>query len=201
MSGDGEIWLDDQDLPLRLTLHVAYPEEANGDRVSADIQTDFSGYPAAAATQRAGAWLAGALHLPRTSGEWQQAAYHSGLALGVVGLVILLITAATSRKLYVAVAVAVIVSTVVTPLLQSHRVAAFSANVAAQRAAQEAEQAEAGRRARNSAANAYRRLDGQRRPAGRSGRRAVPRSTGRLARRAAGDIRHPPPHRAGACAG
>ncbi|MBN1876488.1 MAG: thrombospondin type 3 repeat-containing protein, partial [Anaerolineae bacterium] len=143
MSGEGEIWLDSQDLPLRLTVHVAYPEAADGDRVSADIQTDFSGYPEAAAANRAGAWLAGTLHLPRTSSEWRQTAQHSGMALGVLGLVILLITAATSRKLYIAVAAVVIVSTVISPVLQSQQVAAFSENAAAQHAAQEQEQAKA----------------------------------------------------------
>ncbi|HNT76588.1 MAG TPA: hypothetical protein PKH77_16370, partial [Anaerolineae bacterium] len=143
MSGEGELWLDSQDLPLRLTLHVTYPEEANGDRVSADIRTDFSGYPEAAAANRAGAWLAGTLHLPRTSGEWQQTAHRGGMALGVLGLVVLLITAANSRKLYIAVAVLVIVSTVVTPLLQSQQVAAFSEKASAERTAQEQEQAEA----------------------------------------------------------
>jgi hypothetical protein len=40
-SGQGEVWLDEHGLPLRLIVHLAYPEEKNGERVEADIKTDF----------------------------------------------------------------------------------------------------------------------------------------------------------------
>ncbi|MBC8448043.1 MAG: hypothetical protein H8D78_09850, partial [Chloroflexi bacterium] len=40
-TGHGEIWLDDRGLPLRLIIHLAYPQQDNGERVEADIKTDF----------------------------------------------------------------------------------------------------------------------------------------------------------------
>ena len=40
-TGQGEVWIDEHGLPLRLIVHLAYPEEKNGERVEADITTDF----------------------------------------------------------------------------------------------------------------------------------------------------------------
>ena len=48
MTGQGEVWVDARGLPLRLAVHLVYPEDQRGQRVEADIKTDFSGYPAAA---------------------------------------------------------------------------------------------------------------------------------------------------------
>ena len=31
--------------PLRLAMHLAFPEQRNGSHLEADIQTDFSGFP------------------------------------------------------------------------------------------------------------------------------------------------------------
>jgi len=44
-TGEGEVWIDDRGLPLRLTLRIAYPEEESGERAESQIQTDFSGFP------------------------------------------------------------------------------------------------------------------------------------------------------------
>ncbi len=44
-TGNGEVWIDNDGLPLRLTMHIEYPQQANGERVETDIQTDFSNFP------------------------------------------------------------------------------------------------------------------------------------------------------------
>ncbi|MEJ5309992.1 MAG: LamG-like jellyroll fold domain-containing protein [Anaerolineae bacterium] len=148
VTGQGQIWIDDDGLPLRLSVHVQYPPEENGDRVEAQIQTDFSGFD----RQRlmaSSTWaerLAGVLRLPRT---WEgqgitlslrRAASQMGLFLGCIGLVAVLITHSRLKKAYTVLSLSVIVSMIVTPLLQSHQVAAFAERQAARQAALEQEQ-------------------------------------------------------------
>ncbi len=42
LSGEGELWIDGDGLPLRLIVHVVFPEQRSGERVEADIKTDFA---------------------------------------------------------------------------------------------------------------------------------------------------------------
>ncbi len=140
-TGEGQIWIDDDGLPLRLVVHTVFPPQENGDVVEAQIQTDFSGFDrgrllASSPWER----LAGALGLPRTLERWQHVASQFALFLGCIGLVALLITQSRSKKVYTILALSVIVSTIVTPLLQSHQVVAFSERQAARQAALEQEQ-------------------------------------------------------------
>ncbi len=142
VTGQGQIWIDDDGLPLRLTVHVKYPPEENGDQVEAQIQTDFSGFD----RQRLAAsrpWterVIGALGLPRTPENWQRAGWQAGVMLGCVGLVLVLVTGGRSKKVYAVLVVTLILSMVVAPLLQSHQAAAFMDRQAARQAALEQEQ-------------------------------------------------------------
>jgi len=42
--GQGEVWIDEAGLPLRLRVHLEYPQDPNGERIAADIKTDFSDF-------------------------------------------------------------------------------------------------------------------------------------------------------------
>ncbi len=59
MSGDGELWVRSDGLPLRQTINARFPSE-NDYAVEAQINVDFSGYPATAASfaswHNASAW-------------------------------------------------------------------------------------------------------------------------------------------------
>jgi hypothetical protein len=46
LTGEGEVWLDEQGLPLRLQLQLRYPPAANGAWSEAEVRSDFSGFPA-----------------------------------------------------------------------------------------------------------------------------------------------------------
>ena len=77
-TGEGELWVDTRGLPLRLTMHLAYPEDDDGERVEADITTDFSAFPERYATTSGGSWLPTAVRsltagLPRTESEVREA--------------------------------------------------------------------------------------------------------------------------------
>jgi len=155
LTGQGEVWLDERGLPLRLALHLVYPPEANGSHSEADLQSDFSRFPeplAAAPSFTAGpiAWASApfrsAIDNPRSvvddlaaTGRWV-VAWTCTLAL-----VALILVCRRSRKMYVAVAVAVILAMTVMPLLKTGRVAAFMEEQAARQAARGEEAAAAAR--------------------------------------------------------
>ncbi len=145
MTGQGEVWIDSNGLPLRLTVHLDYPEQRNGERIEADIKTDFRFSIAdfrltASSENDQSAIRSGLLHTPH---NWHRAGRQTALAAAFLGLVFLLITCRRSRKVYTATVVAVLLSMIVTPLLQSHQVHAFSQRLAARRAEQEQRQKEA----------------------------------------------------------
>ncbi len=132
-TGNGELWVDGRGLPLRLAMHLAFPEQSDGSHVEADVQTEFSGYPEEAVATapeldsdpvaRAAAVLG--LDEPSLPGRAAQAAGQAGVVACAVGAMVLLAIYRRSRRMYVVAAVAVILSMVVVPLLQSEQVAAF----------------------------------------------------------------------------
>jgi len=141
VTGEGQIWMDSDGLPLRLSVHLIYPPGENGDQVEAQIQTDFSGFDRGRLLASS-PWgrLASALGLPRTPEGWQRLAGQAGLLLFCIGLIALLIVHSRSKRVYAALSVILIWTMVFTPLLQSHQVAAFAQRQAARQAALEQEQ-------------------------------------------------------------
>ena len=134
MTGSGEIFIDERGLPLRLTVHLVYPEQRNGAHVEADIRTDFAGFAAPRATApalldepvawadhvlRSGASALG-LSVP-SAGDLRNTAGQAGVIFCSLGLLAVFIPARRSRRVYAAIVLAVILSMVVVPLLQSER--------------------------------------------------------------------------------
>ena len=149
MTAQGELWVDEDGLPLRLKLSLAFPPEADGSQVKADIQTDFFDFAPALAEEQAAQALLGALHL---DGD----IIGPGLVVGLLALALTMLAAdhrpARRRLAYVAVVSVVVLSMLVTPLLQSVQAAAFYDRQAEQRAAYEAQRAEHLARAEQQAA-------------------------------------------------
>ncbi|MBN2390841.1 MAG: thrombospondin type 3 repeat-containing protein, partial [Anaerolineae bacterium] len=143
-TGEGAMWIGADGLPLRLSLHILYPRQVNGEQIEAELKTDFANYAVAQAPGPAKA-LASALGLPQTASGWQTAGVQSGLLLAMVGLLLMLITQSHSRVVYAAVVVVVILSMLVTPLLNSLQAAAFMDEQTAKQAAMEQEQDEQSR--------------------------------------------------------
>ena len=134
MTGSGEIFIDERGLPLRLTVHLLYPEQRNGAHVEAAIRTDFAGFAAPRATApalldepvawadhvlRSGASALG-LSVP-SAGDLRNTADQAGVIFCSLGLLAVFIPARRSRRVYAAIVLAVILSMVVVPLLQSER--------------------------------------------------------------------------------
>ncbi len=138
--GDGEVWVDNDGLPLRLAIHLEYPQQRNGERVEADIQTDFTNYNRAALAQAPDVFDNPTAWLGNIAPRAQKTAKQASLGIAFLGLALLALTRSQSKKVYAALVIVVIVSMVVTPLLQSHQVYAFSQKQAARQAEYEQHQ-------------------------------------------------------------
>jgi hypothetical protein len=130
MTGNGELWVDGAGLPLRLTMHLVFPEQVNGSHLEAEVQTDFSGFPAQTAAAPAIsedplAWAGAALSAVSLPGRAVEAGSAGGALACGLGLTALLLACRRSRRLYAAVVIAVIFSMVVVPVMQDQRAAAF----------------------------------------------------------------------------
>jgi hypothetical protein len=125
VTGAGEIWLDADQLPLRLTVHMVYPEQRNGERVEAEITTDFTNFErerlAATPSSDPLTWAAGHLDLPRTANGWHKLGIDTGLMGISLCMVGFLLTGRRSKRTYAIVIMALILSMVVTPVRQRRR--------------------------------------------------------------------------------
>ncbi len=138
--GDGEVWLDDAGLPQRLSITMEYPQQANGERLEIEMQTDFSNFDrtAIASLQSPGSQIQSSV-----TGLLEKAQEtETLLSLSVVGLLSLALLNSRSKKVYTAIVIAVILSMLFTPLLQSAQVYAFNQDQAVRQAEQEQQQAE-----------------------------------------------------------
>ncbi|MCB0086345.1 MAG: hypothetical protein KDE54_00400, partial [Caldilineaceae bacterium] len=133
MTGHGEIWIGANELPMRLLIHVDFPEQASTNgQVSADISTAFSGWAGLPNRAWPQLWHDPTLLLTQPSavtGISPQLAQEMGMTLAatlfVLGLLALLLTHRRLWAVRAAVYELIIFSMVMTPLLQSQQVSAF----------------------------------------------------------------------------
>jgi hypothetical protein len=141
MTGDGEIWIDEDGLPLRLTLHLEFPE-GRYEQQTVDLKTDFSNFAREMLAQGPSPLGSLATRLANVTRDWQKSAKQASAAGILLGLVLLALTYRQSKKVYGALVIVVIVSMVFTPLLQSNLVYAFTQKQAARQAKYEQRQEE-----------------------------------------------------------
>ncbi len=110
MTGTGELWVGEDGLPLRQILNLRFPAE-NGQRVAAQIQTDFSQYGETALAR----WGVSSADLSAFLNAIQAPALQLGSTLIFVGS---LYYFRRSRKLEHAVAWVLVASMVLSPILQ-----------------------------------------------------------------------------------
>ncbi|MGD8807198.1 MAG: hypothetical protein PVH65_15180, partial [Chloroflexota bacterium] len=139
MVGSGELWIDAAGFPLRQILHLRFPDTGT-DYLEAEVDVTFTGFGQPAVEK------------PLVSNELVEQA-ESVLSWMLVmlvpfGFVALLIARSQSRRLYGALAILLVVSMVVSPMLQSARAKelgdrqAERARESASRAEEEQSQAE-----------------------------------------------------------
>ncbi len=110
MSGEGELWVGEDGLPLRQIVHLQMPERPDVE-VHADVTVDFD-FPQSSEAKRGLSSIN-----PKISN--QQVTQHAFLFVSILAFTGLIVVNSRSKKLYAALAIAVIVSMVVTPLLRS----------------------------------------------------------------------------------
>ncbi|MEZ4705569.1 MAG: LamG-like jellyroll fold domain-containing protein [Caldilineaceae bacterium] len=133
MRGQGEIWIDSAGLPLRLNLHVELPPTNRAlEWASADITTSFGEWEAAPDVtwtqlwQEPGQWLTLlTARLGITPPQAQQMAFALGMFLLALGLVAFLLTYRRHTLVRATVYLSIILSMLITPLLQTQQVSAF----------------------------------------------------------------------------
>ena len=147
-TGQGDIWLDEQGLPYRLTTHLDFPRQANGERVSVEFTSDFFDFDQTRLAQSTVkpwqdpvAWVNH--RLPSTPAEKRDLGLgiSSWMFIGAVGLVG--VANWRDRRFYTIVALLVIASMVSTPLVRAAGVARFNQSQQTRRAESEAREAKA----------------------------------------------------------
>lgn len=124
MTGEGEIWLNQDNLPVRMILDVQFPP-TESEQVEVAITTDFYNWDSAglAAASASGPFAAvAAIMAPENLNKGAQALAWSLL---IAAFALLFWKHRGSKKLYTGLAAAIIASMLVTPLLQSMQVEAF----------------------------------------------------------------------------
>ncbi|MCZ7570230.1 MAG: thrombospondin type 3 repeat-containing protein [Ardenticatenaceae bacterium] len=126
MTGEGELWVRADGLPLRQILHLRFPDQKDY-RVEAEVTVDFFAFGGAmdhpVARSTTDTVLASvAAFIARLSAFVARVALP---LLFVLSGVVLIVVRRRSKKVYAVVVVAVIDSLVFAPLLQTHQVIAF----------------------------------------------------------------------------
>lgn len=142
MVSSGEVWLNEDGLPVRLIVTMKLPPEENGDHVESTITTDYYNYHTGnlLAARSFPYQIAGALGLPTSARAARELLAQVSLAAGCVLLVLLATMYSNKRIVYGAVAVLTILSLLVSPIWQSSKAAAFVVDLEARNASTKAEQ-------------------------------------------------------------
>ncbi|MCB0121447.1 MAG: hypothetical protein KDE58_04345, partial [Caldilineaceae bacterium] len=133
MTGQGELFVNDAGLPARLLIHIDLPPQAGADgQTAADMVTVFAQWAEPADHVWTKLWRDPTLIMTEPSalvGINAQTAQQSGFALGMTLLILGSVALALSyRRLWAVRAVIyslIILSMVITPLLQTQQVSAF----------------------------------------------------------------------------
>jgi subtilisin-like proprotein convertase family protein len=133
MTGEGELWIGADGLPMRQTLRLQFPPRQDDQDVRAEITVGFSHFSQTHASRIT-------YHASRITHYASRVAPRALLATLFFAFCAVLLTHSRSRGLYIAIAAMVIVSMIVTPLLQSIKAAEFTEKQAAR--AREAEDRE-----------------------------------------------------------
>ena len=131
MTGQGEIWLDSEGLPLRQIIDVTFPPD-EFEQVAAEITTTFSAWGDSATLL---AWNSAGLSVLGLKAsraltflqrhDWPQTGISFLILVSVAVLMTWLVLHSRSKRIYAAVAISQICLLVGGPLLQTHHLHAF----------------------------------------------------------------------------
>ncbi len=159
MMSSGEVWVNQDGLPLRLIVTMKMPPEENGDHIEATVTTDYFNHHTdnLLAAKPWPVQMAGVLGLPTTGHEFRDLLLPFSMFVGSILLLILLLTFSKTKVVYVAVSFVVMFSMLYSPIWQSEKSAAFAKDLSEKNKAIEANQqaAQADRESEVSVWNAH----------------------------------------------
>jgi len=117
MTGEGELWVGRNGLPIRQTLHLQFPDR-DDHQVSAQVAVDFFGFGPVSRG------LTALVHSPSRSTT--RLLHQISFFLLTLASIVLLVAYRHVRKVYAALVLFIIASLVITPLLQSAQAADFA---------------------------------------------------------------------------
>lgn len=139
MAGTGDIWLNDKGLPARLTLNLEVPDYKSGSRTTATITNDYWGFDTTRITeatapvwQNPTAWFTHTL--PQSDLEWIRTTTNVTLFIAFVVVLIVSLRVWRLKQFYAAVVGAVILSMLLSPLMQGGQAYAFAESIDLQQA-------------------------------------------------------------------
>ncbi|MCP5096129.1 MAG: hypothetical protein GY943_11290, partial [Chloroflexi bacterium] len=150
-SGDGHIWLDEAGLPSRMSATLNLPPEANGEKISVVIQTDFYSFDheriaiaQASPLTNGYTWATSTIFLPENLHTLQTTGIQLSIAVVFASLFLILISSSLKhkREFVVALNLSLIIAMLFTPLLQSQQASAFHEERVAESTANAAQTAE-----------------------------------------------------------
>ena len=152
-QGNGEILISADELPTQLQVHLAFPQQASGERVEINVVTTFTNFNRqnllAAAPVTLGATLLDSWRnfaidhgLPRTARDWTSLLTLLALTTAVAGVLVYLLKRSDSRRVRAILTGLVIFSMIVPPVLNSQQAYAYSQNQAAKEAVAAQDQAD-----------------------------------------------------------
>ncbi len=146
MTGSGELWVDQDGLPLRQVLHLELPGR-DGDRIMAEISVEFSEYgrrPSGTADALTGGERPPVPSVTSITASLVNNRAAPALLVGLIVLMLLfvLLRFGSNKKVYASFMSAVIVSMLLSPLMQSAAASGFFARQLARQQEQEAQQQE-----------------------------------------------------------
>ena len=148
MTGTGQLWLDADGLPSRLTLDLQFPPQDNAGRTTATLTSNFHSYDRSRIAQASAnlwdnpqSWWA--FHQPSVVNGVQQTAVPLTTILLITALLMLVLPYHERKGFRTAVSLLIITSILTSPLLQGHQAQAFRDNLTTAQNNQQAEQAKA----------------------------------------------------------
>lgn len=142
MVSNGEVWVNEDGLLVRMVVTMKMPPEENGDHVEATVTTDYFNHNTQnlLAAQTFPIRMVGALGLPTSSKAARELAIQFSFFTGCVLLMALMMAFSKKKFVYGGVAFLVIFSMLVSPIWQGEKSVAFAKEINAQNASIEADQ-------------------------------------------------------------
>ncbi|MCP4212237.1 MAG: hypothetical protein GY764_12270 [Halieaceae bacterium] len=125
MTGQGELWVGEDGLPLRQKFELQFPERADNYLPTAHATVDFSDFNPLPPATFSGQAIGMVTTVAKTASSPETTLPITAATLALV-LAAALIIHRRSRRVYATVALSVVLAMVVAPLLNSNRVVAYS---------------------------------------------------------------------------